>query len=128
MFFNLELAKEFDYRAKQGGQLCSKMRFIAAPWIGMLSDGAWLRHAEHANKMAALLHKLITEIPEAKILFPQRVNSVFVELPSSTIKALHERGWHFYTFIGEGGCRFMCSWDTTEEDVKLLAEEIKQLV
>ena len=42
VFFNPELAREFDYRCKQGGQLASKMRFLSAPWVGMLQDGAWL--------------------------------------------------------------------------------------
>src|SRR5437588_6174554 len=55
VFFNKELAKEFDYRCKQGGQLASKMRFLSAPWLGMLKDGAWLKHAGHANAMAHLL-------------------------------------------------------------------------
>ena len=36
VFFDRELAREFDYRCKQGGQLASKMRFISAPWVGML--------------------------------------------------------------------------------------------
>ena len=49
VFFNTELAKEFDYRCKQAGQLASKMRFLSAPWVGMLQDGAWIQHAAHAN-------------------------------------------------------------------------------
>src|SRR5438034_1372152 len=49
VFFNRELAEEFDYRCKQAGQLCSKMRFLSAPWIGLLQDGAWLRNAARAN-------------------------------------------------------------------------------
>ncbi len=52
VFFNRELAQEFEYRCKQGGQLASKMRFLSAPWLGMLKDGAWLRYARHANNMA----------------------------------------------------------------------------
>src|SRR6266481_3105339 len=52
VFFNPELAREFDYRCKQGGQLASKMRFLSAPWVGLLQEGAWLRHARHANTMA----------------------------------------------------------------------------
>ena len=55
VFFDRELAHEFDYRCKQGGQLASKMRFLSAPWLGMLKDGAWLRHARHANAMAKRL-------------------------------------------------------------------------
>jgi threonine aldolase len=124
VFFNRELAREFDYRAKQGGQLCSKMRFVSAPWLGMLQDGAWLRYAGHANAMARLMHSLIREIPGVKVLFPQQVNSVFVDLPKPTIQALWAKGWMFYNFIGEGGCRLMCSWDTQEEDVRAFAADL----
>ena len=55
VFFNKELAHEFDYRAKQAGQLASKMRFLAAPWTGMLGDGVWIENARHANKCAKSL-------------------------------------------------------------------------
>jgi threonine aldolase len=124
VFFNRDLAREFDYRAKQGGQLCSKMRFISAPWLGMLKDGVWLRYAAQANAMAKLMHELLAGIPGVRVLFPHQVNSVFVDLPKPAIKALYDRGWLFYNFIGEGGCRLMCSWDTTEEDVRAFAADL----
>src|SRR6266705_1280286 len=63
VFFNLELAREFDYRCKQGGQLASKMRFLSAPWVGLLQDAAWLRHAGHANAMARRLETKLREVP-----------------------------------------------------------------
>jgi threonine aldolase len=128
VFFNLELAKEFAYRCKQAGQLASKMRFLSAPWVGMLQDGAWLRHAAHANAMAALLHERLAAIPQIKILFPRESNSVFAELPEQIIKGMLDRGWMFYTFIGRGGCRFMCSWDTQVADVEAFARDLKQLL
>lgn len=128
VFFNTELAYEFDYRCKQAGQLCSKMRFLAAQWVGLLKNGAWLRNAAHANKMAGLLESKLRQIPGVKILFPREANSVFVELPQEVITALRERGWMFYTFIGQGGCRFMCSWDTKEEDVNAFASDIAELM
>jgi threonine aldolase len=128
VFFNLELAKEFAYRCKQAGQLASKMRFLSAPWVGMLQEGAWLRHAAHANAMAALLHERIAALPEVKILFPRQSNSVFAELPETIIKRMLDKGWMFYTFIGRGGCRFMCSWDTQTADVEQFAEDLKQLL
>ena len=124
VFFNRELAREFDYRAKQGGQLCSKMRFISAPWLGMLKDGVWLKHAGHANRMAKLMHDSIVGIPGVKLLFPHQANSVFVDLPKPVIKALWDKGWMFYNFIGEGGCRLMCTWDTAEEDVLQFAKDL----
>jgi threonine aldolase len=128
VFFDRELAREFDYRCKQGGQLASKMRFISAPWVGMLQDGAWLRHAAHANKMAAYLESKLQPIARVKLLFPRQANAVFAELPRPVIDALHQRGWKFYTFIGQGGCRLMCAWDTTEADVDAFVTDLKSLV
>lgn len=128
VFFNRELAREFDYRCKQAGQLASKMRFLSAPWVGMLQDGAWLRHAAHANAMAELLHSLIAHLPSVKILSPRQANGVFAELPLPAIEGLRAKGWIFYTFIGQSGCRFMCSWDTTESDVRAFAADVQDLL
>ncbi len=128
VFFNKELAFEFDYRCKQAGQLASKMRFLAAPWVGMLEGGAWLKRAAHANAMAALLQSKVETIPGVRLLFPREANSIFLELPKDVIAALHGRGWRFYTFIGEGGCRFMGTWDTQESDVEALASDLRELM
>jgi threonine aldolase len=130
VFFDMELAAEFDYRCKQAGQLASKMRFLAAPWIGMLEGSAWLKHAKHANDMAALLESEIRRLPHfgtgVRILFPRQANSVFVQLPEHVISVLRDGGWNFYTFIGRGGCRLMCSWDTTAEDLHALAADMRE--
>jgi threonine aldolase len=128
VFFNAELAREFEYRCKQAGQLASKMRFISAPWVGMLTDGVWLRHAASANKMAAYMEEKLRRIPEIKILFPRQANAVFAELPRSVIDGLRARGWKFYTFIGQGGCRLMCAWDTTPEDVDSFVADLERLI
>jgi threonine aldolase len=128
VFFKRELAHEFDYRCKQAGQLASKMRFLSAPWVGMLADGAWLRHAARANAMATQLEQQLKPIPEVKILFPRQANSVFVELPRNVIDGLWERGWMFYNFIGKGGCRLMCAWDSTEADIDAFVSDMKMLL
>ena len=128
VFFNRDLAAEFDYRCKQAGQLSSKMRFLAAPWVGMLQDGAWLRHASHANAMARRLHDALVVLPEVKILFPTQANAVFAELPPYVLRALRQAGWKFYTFIGAGGCRLMCAWDTREADVDRFVGDLKHLL
>ena len=104
------------------------MRFLSAPWVGMLKDGAWLRHATHANAMAARLESALSGLAGAKLLFPRHANGVFVELPVAAIEKLRACGWRFYTFIGAGGCRFMCSWDTQPEDVDALAADIRAAV
>jgi threonine aldolase len=126
VFFNRDLAREFEWRCKQAGQLASKMRFLSAPWVGLLTDGAWLRHATHANAMAALLEERLRDLPGVRLLFPRQANGVFAELPPQAIATLRAKGWLFYTFIGAGGCRFMCSWDIQPSDVEALAVDLKQ--
>jgi threonine aldolase len=127
VFFDRELAYEFEYRCKQAGQLASKMRFISAPWIGMLDSGAWLSNARHANSCAALLEQQLSKISGVKIMYLRQANSVFVEMPEAVVSGLRAAGWHFYSFIGSGGARFMCSWQTTTEDVFLLAEAVQKI-
>jgi threonine aldolase len=117
VFFNRDLATEFDYRAKQAGQLASKMRFFAAPWLGLLQDGAWLRNAKHANECARLLARKIVEAGGPEAAFPCEANAVFLRLPERCVQNLHGRGWHFYKFIEPDFYRLMCSWSTTEASI-----------
>ncbi len=127
VFFNTELAREFDYRCKQGGQLASKMRFLSAPWVGMLRDGAWLRHATHANAMARRLEAAIRPLPSVEIVYPVQTNGVFVRLPDTVVEGMHQRGWRFYTDVFPGCARLMTSWDTTEGDVDAFAKDLGEL-
>jgi len=124
VFFDRALADEFARRRKQAGQLASKMRFLAAPWIAMLEGGAWLAHARHANAMAARLGAAITRLPGVRLIAPVQANGVFAHLPVPAIAALRAKGWRFFAFVGDTGCRFMCAWDTTAEAVDALAADV----
>jgi threonine aldolase len=124
VFFNRALAAEFDYRVKQAGQLASKMRFAAAQWVAVLRDGAWLRHAAHANWQAQKLSAGLRELGLA-LVTPTEANGVLVELPPRVVAALEARGWHFYKFVGEHGYRFMCSWETQDADVATLLADVR---
>jgi threonine aldolase len=128
VFFNRELAAEFEYRCKQAGQLSSKMRYLAAPWVGLLRDGAWLRHAAHANACAARLEAGLRALPAIEIQYPRQANSVFARFAERLISGLYARGWQFYDFIAAGGCRLMCSWDTTEADIDAFLADIGELL
>ncbi|WAJ37077.1 low specificity L-threonine aldolase [Pseudomonas sp. GOM7] len=128
VFFDKALAEDFDYRCKQAGQLASKMRYLSAPWVGILQDGAWLRYAQHANRCAQLLASLVADIPGVSLMFPVEANGVFLQLSEPAIAALSARGWRFYTFIGAGGARFMCSWDSDEARVRQLAADIREVM
>jgi len=127
VFFNRDLAENAMRRQKQAGQLASKMRFLTGQWVGLLENDAWLKNARHANSVAAQLHKALAKVHTLKIRYPCEANSVFVELPAKVTVALHERGWKFYTDVGpDGVARFMCSWDSTREDVEHLVKDIRE--
>ena len=86
--------------------------------VGVLRDGAWLRHAAHANAMAAQLDAGLRALPVIRVLYPREANVVFATLPPALLAGLRARGWEFYTDVGpDGAARLMCSWDTTPEDV-----------
>ena len=126
VFFDRDLARDFDYRCKQGGQLASKMRFLSAPWVGLLQDGAWLRHARHANEMARRLEAGLRGIPGVGISHPVQSNAVFAKFPRPSEEQLRARGWHFYTgVITPEETRLMCSWDTTTGDVDALVADLQ---
>jgi threonine aldolase len=127
IFFNHDLAVEFDYRCKQAGQLASKMRFLAAPWVGMIESGAWLSNARQGNRTAALLAQRIEAVPGVRVQYPVEANAVFVSMPEPIGAALRAAGYHYYTFIGESA-RFMTCWDTTDHDVHQLVDCMKAAV
>ena len=122
VFFNKELSQDFQYRCKQAGQLCSKMRFISAQWLRMLTDDTWKKHASGANALAKKLSDALGNLRGVQILYPVDANAVFAKLPDKMKAGLKERGWVFYSFIG-GGTRLMCSWRTTEADVEAFVQD-----
>jgi threonine aldolase len=124
VFFDRALSEDFAYRVKQAGQLASKMRFISAPWLGLLENDTWLANARHANAMAQRLYQALRPITGVELLHPPQANAVFAKLPPAAITRLRTEGWRFYEFIAGGGCRFMCSWDTRPESVDALAADI----
>lgn len=127
VFFDRSLSEDFAWRCKQAGQLASKMRFLSAPWLGILDGDVWKQHAAHANAMAQRLAQGLRDIPGAQLLFPVEANGVFASLPPEVLEGMRARGWRFYTFIGAGGARFMCSWDTPLESVERLLNDLRDL-
>jgi len=125
LFFDRTLAADFDYRCKQAGQLASKMRFLAAPWVGLLESGAWLRNATHANRCAQYFARQIEGIAGIQRIGPVEANAVFLMASDEFLNALRKRGWRFYTFIG-GAARFMFAWDTDLSRVDELCRDLKE--
>ena len=127
IFFDKKISREFDYRAKQAGQLGSKMRFLAAPWLGLLTGDAWLRNAQHANRAARGLASRLRKGAGIESVFPVEANAVFVSMNERLASGLHARGWRFYQFIEPDVYRLMCSWATTEQDISDFVGDVSSI-
>jgi len=126
VFFDPELARDFRFVRKQGMQLASKMRFIAAQFTALLSEDLWLRNARHANEMARRLADRIEGIPQVEITQKVEANGVFAALSKEMIPKLQNE-YFFYVWDEEKGeVRLMASFDTTEEDVDGFARLIEE--
>jgi threonine aldolase len=128
VFFQPSLSLDFLYLRKQSMQLASKMRFIAAQFEALLTNDLWRRSAEHANRMARLLEKEISRIPGVKVVWKVEANGVFVQIPRHSIEKIKKQ-YFFYTWMEEASIvRWMCSFDTTEEDIRQFAEVVAEAV
>ncbi|MDD2285444.1 MAG: beta-eliminating lyase-related protein, partial [Paludibacter sp.] len=128
LIFNEELKKHADFYQKQSAQLFSKNRFIAAQFIALLRDDLWFRMASHANRMARLLATEISEIPEVRITHSVDANAVFAIIPKKAIEPL-QRIYPFYIWDENTmEIRWMCSFDTTPEDVMDFVESLKRII
>ena len=125
VFFNRDLAREFDFRVKQAGQLSSKMRFASAQWSAVLRDGTWWRHGAHANRQAQALSSGLRALGYG-LVTPTEANGVFVTLSPPVFAALEARGWHFHKFVGDHGYRLMCSWETQGADVAAFLADARE--
>jgi threonine aldolase len=126
VFFDAELAEEFLYVRKQGMQLASKMRFMAAQFDVLLTDDLWRRSACHANLMAKLLEAEVRKVPELEVVYAVEANGVFVRIPQEAIARIQER-YFFYVWNEEQSVvRWMCSFDTTEEDIREFVSFVRQ--
>lgn len=112
-----ELAEAVPYLRKSDMQLASKMRYISAQLVALLTDDLWLRNASHANAMARRLSDAVAGLAQVTVTRPAQANAMFAIMsPEATARLMAE--FHFYTWDqGTGEVRWMCAWDTTEEDV-----------
>jgi len=125
VFLRPGLGEQVAFLRKQSMQLASKMRFIAAQFEALLTDDLWRRPAAHANAMAARLADAVGAIEGVTITQRVQANAVFAVLPPGAAAWLQER-WHFYVWDETSGeVRWMCSWDTTEEDVDAFAADVR---
>ena len=130
IFFNPELSTEAKYVRKQSIQLCSKMRYIGAQFDAMLTNDLWLKTARHANKMAKLLESEVLKIDKVKITQKVQTNGIWALIPKDKIEKLQEEYFFWVWDEHAGEVRWLCSFDTTEEDINgfvaLLKKELSK--
>lgn len=130
VFFDPDLAADYRYYRKQATQLASKMRFVAVQFTALLEKNLWQENALHANRMAALLARSVRDIPGVDIVQPVESNAVFAAIPKDAIPTLME---HSYFYLTESNtpapvARWMTSWKTTEEDVRVFTAAVNDAV
>jgi threonine aldolase len=128
VFFRPDLARDFLFTRKQGMQLASKMRFLAVQMEALLTNDLWRRNAGHSNQMAKLLEAEIKKIPRVKIVYPVEANGVFAKIPPQSAAKIQERYFFYPWIVEESVVRWMCSFDTTEEDVRQFAAFVRESV
>lgn len=127
IFFNKEVARNMKYVRKQGMQLHSKMRFIGAQFDALLSNDLWKKPAKHANRMAKLLREELQKISIVKITQSVDANGVFALIPPALIAELQKENFFYVWNDQTSEIRLMCSFDTTEEDVKNFTAKLNAL-
>ncbi len=128
VFFNKALCEDFKYRRKQGMQLASKMRYIAAQFSAFLENDLWKTNARHANLMAQKLYNAVKDIPGVRITQKVESNAVFAIIPEATIEKLQEAYFFYVWDEATSEVRWMCSFDTTEEDIEGFASLLRSLL
>ena len=126
VLLNPGLDVDMKYRRKQMTQLASKMRFMAAQFICYLESGIWRRNAEHSNARAQLLLREVEKVEGVKVMYPVQVNSLFAQLPTDVWHRLQERYFFYDWDEAADVVRWMCSFDTTEDDIRAFVAALKE--
>ena len=128
LYLNPTLGDQVKHLRKTLMQLNSKMRFTAVQLLTLLSDDLWLRSATHANNMTKLLAAEVEKIDGIRITQPVQVNAVFATVPKSVSEQVPAE-FPFYVWNEKTNeVRWMCSWDTTEQDVLDFVAAIKRAI
>ncbi len=116
IFFDADLAREFEFRRKRGGHLFSKMRLLSSQLDAYFADGLWLSNAKHANIMARRLVAGLTTLKGTSLLYPVDANEIFVVLPAHMHDALQAAGAQYHPWPsdrpGERAFRLVTAFDT----------------
>jgi threonine aldolase len=132
VFLRPGLGEGFEFVRKQLGQLASKMRYVAVQFDALLRDDLWLRNARHANAMARRLADRLAARGGVEVVHPVEANAVFARLPRPAIDGLlsdwpYEQPFYLWDEARDE-VRWMCSWDTTEDEVDRFGAAIAEAV
>ncbi|MER5203401.1 low specificity L-threonine aldolase [Streptomyces sp. NPDC002825] len=123
---NPDAVSHMKHLRKLSMQLASKMRFVSVQLEALLAKDLWLRNARHANAMAQRLAAGVREVDGVEILYPVQANAVFARLPQEVTRRLQERFRFYFWDEAAGDVRWMCSFDTTEDDVDAFLQALKE--
>ena len=127
IFFNQDLAKDFEYLHKRAGQLLSKTRFFAAQIVAYLKDDLWRKLAQHSNGMAKKLEAELAKVDGVDVVYPVDANELFVRMPRSVAEGLWAHGAEFYEWdMTESVYRLVTSWATTSEMIDNFVAALKK--
>lgn len=128
VLLNPKLNEDFLYRRKQAMQLCSKMRFIAAQFKAYFEGELWKENAAHSNAMAKMLYNEIKDLKGVEVVYPVEVNGVFVRLKREVWTELQKKYFFYDWDEDDNVVRFMCSFDTTKDDIFSFVSTLKTLL
>ncbi|MFG2300441.1 threonine aldolase family protein [Actinacidiphila glaucinigra] len=123
---NPERARAMKHLRKLSMQLASKMRFVSVQFEALLAGDLWLRSAGHANAMARRLESAVRAVEGVTVVRPVQANAVFALLPREVSERLQKRYRFYFWDESTGEVRWMCSFDTTEEDVDSFAAALAE--
>lgn len=128
VFADKKMSGDYKYIRKQGMQLASKMRFIAAQFDALLSNDLWLKNARHSNQMAKLLADEAAGIPGVEITQKVESNGVFAIIPEEYVAELQKESFFYVWDEERSEVRWMTSFDTTEEDIINFIKVLKKII
>ena len=122
--FSDDAATSIGFHLRRAGMVWSKMRFASAQIIAYVEDDLWLRLARQANAAATAIASEIASLPDVTLIAPVEANELFVDMPPAALSGLQDDGILFYRRGPRLG-RFVCRWDTSDDDIAALAKSIR---
>jgi threonine aldolase len=124
VYFDPARVADFEFRRKRPGQLACMGRSGALIFHTSRERGVGPPNAGRANALAARIAMAAPEL----LSVPCETNQVFMQLGTGRIEILsREFGFYPWGPAGSGEARFVCSWDTPEEDVDALCAALAKL-